>query len=151
MRFALIFPVLALMLVPLAGCGWGKYIWGPPTSRTAHAYLEGAKLPQMLQWADDDFKAEDWIAARGGNSLAVVNGFYEAGMITDQYFDDDVPVLEVGRAFIELSHQDQWRVVTFMDEVFGITASHPDGVILIYFDPGRIPVGLYTAKGLQLQ
>ena len=130
---------------------FGKFIWGPPKSDFVRPYLEEAKLPHNSQWADDEWSPQDWIDARGGSVIAVVNGFYSAGIIKDQYFDDDVPVLEVGQTFIDLSGQEQRRVVAFMDDVFGVTSSSKAGVIEIEFHDDNKSVGLFTKDGLQLQ
>ena len=80
---------------------------------------------------------------------AVIDGFYSSGIVTDQYSDDDIPVLEVGQRFLELSDQDKRRVAMFIDDTFGITKAH--GLFLIYFHKHETPVGLFTSEGLQLQ
>ena len=130
----------------------GKYIWGPPRSEYVRPYLEEAKLPHNSRWADDEWSPQDWIDSRGGNAVNVVNGFYEAGIISDQYMDDDIPVLEVGQGFLELGAQDKRRVVAFIDEVFGVTKHGNPPVIMIYFhDRKETPVGVFNAQGLQLQ
>ena len=71
----------------------------------------------------------------------------------DQYFDDEIPVLEVGQNFLELGAQDKRRVVAFVDEIFGVTKFSQAGVILIYIqaDKTEKPVGVFTVQGLQLQ
>ena len=129
----------------------GDYIWGPPSTDIVQPYLEGAKIPHNARWADDVWSPQDWIDSRNGNALAVVNGFYTAEIVTDQYFDDDVPVLEVGQGFLELGAQEKRRVVKFMDEVYGVTAFAETPVILIYFYKGDELVGVFTEEGLQLQ
>ena len=131
---------------------FGKYIWGPPKSEMIRPYLEEAKIPHNARWADDEWSPQDWIDSRGGNAVTVVNGLYEAGIISDQYFDDDIPVLEVGQEFLKLGAQDKRRVVAFIDEVFGVTKYANPPVIMIYFhDKKNTPVGVFNAQGLQLQ
>lgn len=161
MKFFLILQVVVLVLCPVfipaasaqsmkAGfSSFTKWIWGPPDSSSVRPYLEGAKLPHNSQWADDEWTPQAWIDSRGSAS-AVIEGFYEAGIITDQYTDGDVPVLEVGQKFLELSGQDKRRVVAFFDDTFGISRSG-QGVLKVVFEKGDIPVGLFTAEGLQLQ
>jgi len=164
MRYFIVFQVfimfLGVVLAPdSASAGdvgraignFTKYIWGPPQSDVVRPYLEDAKIPHNARWADDEWSPKDWVDARGGDAVAVVNGFYSAGIIADQYFDDDVPVLEVGQGFLDLGAQDKRRVVAFMDEVFGVTKFAETPVILIYFHKRDKPIGVFTAQGLQLQ
>jgi len=129
----------------------GKELWGPPNSSFVRPHLEEAKLPHNSRWADDEWTPQDWIDSRGGDAVTVVNGLYEAGIISDQYFDGGIPVLEVGQGFLDLGAQDKRRVVAFIDEVFGVTKFAEPGVIMIYFRNDDEPVGLFNAQGLQLQ
>lgn len=130
-----------------------NFIWGVPEHPGVKPYLEDAKLPHNSRWADDEWEPQDWIESRGGNPMNVINGFYDAGIITDQYFDDDIPVLEVGQTFIELGAKDKRRVVAFIDDVFGVTQNTKAGVIVIYLDHkgGDVPIGEFNKNGLQLQ
>lgn len=159
MRSFIVFQIVTVLFFGIFAAsashasGIGDYIWGPPQSDFVRPYLEKAKLPHNSRWADDEWTPQDWIESRGGNAIAVINGFYEAGIISDQYFDDDVPVLEVGQNFLELGAKEKRRVVAFVDDVFGVTKFSQAGVILIYFqaDKKDEPVGLFSAQGLQLQ
>lgn len=155
MRFFVFFQLFSLILLPFsfsanASSLW-DYIWGPPDHNEVRPYLEEAKVPHNSRWADDEWTPQDWVDARGGDAISVVNGFYDAGIIHDQYFDDDVPVLEVGHRFLELGSQDQRRVVAFMDDVFNVTSSTPAGVINICLEHESEYIGQFSADGLQLQ
>jgi hypothetical protein len=154
MRFITVFQYVALMALafaaqPALAQNLSKYIWGPPNTNPVRPYLEEAKIPHNSQWADDQWRPQDWIDSRGGSAAAVIDGFYESGIITDQYTDGDIPVLEVGQRFLELSDQDKRRVAAFVDETFGITRQ--SGLFLINFHKNDTPVGVFTAQGLQLQ
>ncbi len=157
MRNFMVFQVLIAMVFTVLGASTGfasdlgEYIWGPPKSDFVRPHLEEAKLPHNSRWADDEWTPQDWINSRGGSAVAVINGFYEAGIISDQYFDDEMPVLEVGQNFLELGAQDKRRVVAFVDEVFGVTKISEAGVILILFHEKDKPIGVFNAQGLQLQ
>jgi hypothetical protein len=129
---------------------WGKFIWGPPNTDPVRPHLETAKVPNNAQWDDDPWTPQDWIETRG-SAAAVIDGFYAAGIITDQYLDDDIPVLEVGQNFIELSPQEKRRVAAFVDLAYGVTASSARGYMLISFHNDDEPVGIYNRDGLQLQ
>lgn len=126
----------------------GKFIWGPPNVDPVRPYLQEAKLPQNSQWAEDAWTPQDWIDSRG-SAAAVIDGFYNAGIITDQYTDDNIPVLEVGQKFLELSDQEKRRVVAFMDDAFGVTEN--EGIFMLYYYKHDVPVGVFGADGLQLQ
>lgn len=157
MRYFMIFQMfmlffLAAFVPSIASAGGlSKYIWGPPQSDFVRPYLETAKLPHNARWAEDEWISQDWVDARGGNPVDVVNGFYRAGIVTDQYFEDEIPVLEVGQGFIDLGSQDKRRVLAFMDEVFGVTKSEGVKVILVYSHKHNKLLGVFTAHGLQLQ
>ena len=139
-----------------------KFIWGPPTHDETRLYINEAKWPHNSQWANDQWSPQDWIDARGGNAMAVVNGFYSAGIINDQYFaGDDVPVLEVGQRFFDLSDLDKQRVSAFIDHVFGVTRSdNGHGAFRLVFVEDsyfwglwkeKRDIGLFTAQGVQIQ
>ena len=130
---------------------WDYFIWGMPDHQDVRPYLEEAKIPHNSQWADDEWEPQDWVDSRGGNPMAVINGFYDAGIITDQYFDDEKPVLEVGQTFLDLGSKDKRRVVAFVDEVFGVTKFSEAGTIFIYFHEDDLPIGEFNKGGLQLQ
>ncbi len=167
MRFIKVFQLVMFFLLGVsvnAGMGFARdSIWGAPQDYTVRPFLEEAKLPHNSRWADDEWSPQDWIDSRGGSVVAVVDGFYRADIVVDQYVDDDVPVLEVGQGFLDLGAQDQRRVVAFMDEVFGVTKFATPGIILVLFhrqdkswlhgliegDTERI--GVFDANGLQLQ
>lgn len=162
MRFIPVFQLVAMILcfTPVQAAyaqsmkagfaSFGKWIWGPPDSEAVRPYLESARLPHNSQWADDEWTPQAWIDSRG-SATAVIEGLYEADIITGQYTDGEIPVLEVGQRFLELSGQDKRRVVAFFDDTFGITRSGPGGVLKVILDKGDVPLGLFTAKGLQLQ
>lgn len=177
MRFSYVFQVLAVSLAlssaaPVyAGLDdayvpqdesmmkYGKYFWGKSTHDVTRPYLNEAKVPHNSKWADDSWSPQDWIDARGGDPMAVINGFYEAGIIEDQYVDD-VPVLAVGRPFLELSGQEKRRVTAFFDYVFEITTAADNGVFnvvllgdkkLFGLTRDQIDLGYFNASGLYLQ
>lgn len=174
---AVVFGFVMISALGLAGCSGGqrdgtpysykefkkdakvsaKYIWGPVKHPETRHYLETADFSHTSQWENDDWKPQDWIVERGGSAMAVINGLYDAGIILDQYVEDDVPVLEVGQAYVEhLSSFDQRRVAAFVDHVFSITTHNPAGSFRIVFNPPppekrKRDIGLFTANGLQLQ
>ncbi|MCC6597554.1 MAG: hypothetical protein IT559_02045 [Alphaproteobacteria bacterium] len=161
MRFFFIFQVIAALFVTISPpaaqaqsvkaelAQFGKWIWGPPSADPTRPYLEGARLPNNSQWAEDEWTPQAWIDSRG-SAAAVIEGFYETDIITDQYTDGDTPVLEVGQRFLDLSGQDKRRVAAFFDDTFGITNTEK-GLFLIRFEKRSVPVGIFTKQGLQLQ
>ena len=154
MRFFLLFQVLTISLFAhnaYAAESLLKYIWGPPSHSDVRPYLREAKLPHNSQWADDEWRPQDWIDSRGGSPVKVMNGLYESRVIKDQYFDGDVPVLEVGQEFLLLSTRDQARVLAFVDDVYKVTSTHPAGIISICLDHADQTIGVFTKDGLQVQ
>ena len=158
MRFSYVFQCLAVFMLLASpafadslGLGsLGKLIWGPPNHNESRPYLNEAKIPHNSQWADDEWSPQDWIETRG-SPKAVIDGFYATGVVTDQYFDEDVPVLEVGDRFMDLSPQDMHRVTAFFDHAYGVTSDAEAGVFMIFNHREDDPVGLFNKDGLQLQ
>ena len=114
-------------------------------------YMKGPKIPHNNQWDNDEWRPEHWVEAKG-SAQAVIDGFYDEGVIVRQY-EDKVPVLEVGKPFLRLSPPDQRRLVEFIDYAFEITQSQEHGVFYIVIDgkKGQKLLGLYSKHGLQLQ
>ena len=169
MRFSYIFHSLSFALILLmapsamalddqdtevksdgAGRFW-EGIWKRPKGTQVRPYLDEAKLPHNSQWAEDDWTPQDWVDARGGSPFNVIDGFYRADIITDQKFDKDVPVLEVGQGFLRLSAKEQRRVLAFIDDTYGVTSGSEAGVIEICLDHEGDIIGLFDKDGLQLQ
>jgi hypothetical protein len=153
MRFFYMLQIVTCLLI--AGCSahtqsGQTLIWGQPQVSSVHNVLEKTTDISTSAWAGPDWNPQGWIDSRGGSAKAVIEGFYSAGIVTDQYFKRGTPVLEVGQKFLELSREDKHRVCAFIDTVFGVTAQ--GGVFMIEFDKYyNVPVGVFTAQGLQLQ
>jgi hypothetical protein len=113
-------------------------------------HINDPKIPHNTQWDGDSWTPQDWINDRG-SSKNVLDGLYASRIITRQYVDNDIPVLEVGRGFMRLSAQDQRRVAVFVDHVFGITGNNENGLFYLHHADAGGPIGLYTKHGLQLQ
>ncbi len=158
MRFIVFFHMFIVFLAfPVhyasAELSWGKagqYIWGPPNHDETRPHVDEAKIPHNSQWADDGWDPQQWIDDRG-SAEAVINGFYNSGIVTDQYFDEDIPVLEVGQPFMDLSAQEQGRVSAFFDYVYHVTDKSERRSFLVYYHKNNEPLGVFTPSGLQLQ
>lgn len=114
-------------------------------------YLDGPKIPHNSQWNKRDWTPSDWTEQRVGGADELIADFYTAGILSDQYQDDEVPVLEVGPTFFRLSGQEQRRVLAVVDDRFQITSAQENGMFYIYHYDTRKPVGIYTAQGVQFQ
>ena len=129
-----------------------KYFFGMPDVDFERRYFKDGKNPHNNQWNGEDWHPEYWADAKGGVT-EVIDGFYDAGIIVDQY-EDDVPVLEVGKPFLQLSPPDQRRVIAFVDYAFKITETKPHGIFYVVYDDVKHAqelIGVYTVNGLQLQ
>ena len=126
---------------------WWSHHW---KDQDFKPYMDDPKMPHNTQWDDDLWTPQDWIS-HGGNAERVMDGFYKAQIVTRQYADDDMPILEVGQGFMRLSGQDQRRVVKFVDHVFGVTGNNEAGMFLINHAYSEETIGVYTRTGLQLQ
>src|SRR5690606_10323305 len=113
-------------------------------------YLENGTDPHPEQFREKNWTPAAWIRQRK-NGLALVQGFYRAGIIADQVIEDDVPVVTVGPGFYRLGGQDKRRVMASLDQVYGITAQNPRGVMLLRDWHTHLPIGTYGKSGLILQ
>ena len=113
-------------------------------------YLNDSKIRHDSQWADDQWHPQDWIDERGSVEV-VMSGFYDSRIITSQYVDDGVPVLEVGQRFVDLSDIEKRHVAAFVDYAYGVTTNAPAGLFRIQLIKRIKPLALYTKDGLQLQ
>lgn len=114
--------------------------------------LEDGKTPHNTQFADDPWTPQEWIDSRGSVS-AVVDGFYKAGIVTDQsrHWRTGVPILEVGQGFMRLSGQDKRRVAKFMDYTFQNSEGY-GGTYTLRHKASGDSIGIYnTDRGLQIQ
>lgn len=128
---------------------WG---WGPSHWKNLDfvPYLQNGKDPHNSQWNDSKWKPEHWSRQRGSDE-AVLKRFYTADVLRDQYFDEGVPVLEVGPNFYNLSGHDKIRIAEMVDSAYGITSDKTFGMFMIYDWQSKKAVGAYTQYGLQIQ
>lgn len=154
-----ILSLVALALPGRAALAESKpcwFAWWPSHWRAMNwekRHFEDAKTPIVSQWASERWTPGDWIAQSGGDGLAMVQGFYNAGIVTDQYTDDDTPVLEVGPAFFHLGGYDKRRIVAAVDQAYRVTGrkSGPKTIRVVEDRTGKT-IGYYTASsGLVLQ
>lgn len=111
-------------------------------------YLEDERHLQIPQWEDKNWYAEDWLVQRDGMSL--VSGFYDADIFRDQRTGKrNTPILVVGPNFYRLSGFDKRRVVTILDQVYGITAER-GGIFMLEDWYTQAPIGVFDKEGLRL-
>ncbi|MDB5491237.1 MAG: hypothetical protein JWO78_1086 [Micavibrio sp.] len=130
------------------GLEWWPSHWEQTTFKP---YLDQPVYPQNSQWEDKTWQPADWNAQRKGGAAELIQGFYTTGIFKRQYTDDNVPVLEVGPRFYDLSGYDKRRVLRILDEEYKITSGHENGMFTLADGRTGKPIGLYTAYGLQLQ
>jgi hypothetical protein len=121
-------------------------------------YMEPGKDPHNSQWDGINWAPADWVRQHE-SELELIEGFYHAGIIHDQYVKkawfgfghDIIPVVEVGPAFYRLGGWDKRRVAETLDSVYGITNSKTFGMfVLVDFKTGN-QIGTYTQYGLTIQ
>ena len=112
--------------------------------------MDDQKINNRALWDQDTWTPEAWIKD-AGDAKRIMRDFYAVGIVTDQYEDgDDIPVLEVGEAFLQLAGVDQRRVLAFVDHVFQITAAEENGMFYVYYAEDKSdPAGIYTKHGFQ--
>jgi len=158
MRFCLVFLsffLISTVFPPDAHAVRQKGIWGWLSDdfnpeNFNDPYLRDGQTPHAYQWDFGDWNPQDWIDARG-SAESVIKDLYKAQIISEQSEEDNIPILEVGQAFLNLSSEDQSKIVYFFDYVYGITYRDPAAVIHLEHEDTNKRIGLYTAQGLQLQ
>ena len=111
-------------------------------------YLQSNENAYDSAW-NDSWKPVDW-ADSAESAQAVIDNFYARRVLTDQFLNRDTPVLEVGQGFIDLSSQDQRRVVRFVAYAFDIDGLTGNGAMQVQLDRKDAPVGLYNRGKVQL-
>ncbi|MCB9979276.1 MAG: hypothetical protein H6862_06715 [Rhodospirillales bacterium] len=123
---------------------WTKMDW-------EKRHFEDGKTPINTQWNDVSWLPQDWIAQSNGDGMSMIQRFYDAGILSDQYLDDETPVLEVGPGFYRLGGYDKRRVIAAVDAVYHATSRAARKAIRIEDSRTGKPLGFYTASGLVLQ
>jgi hypothetical protein len=151
--FLTVFVLSSVLAAPAAYArrgSWLDYIIPPPVPKFEQPYLNDGKIPHNDRWSADTWTPQGWIDG-AGSAEYMMQDLYNSGIVTDQYESDGSPVLEVGPRFLQLSQEDQRRVVVFIDYVFNITQKAPDGVFYIRDEESEDPIGFYNQQGLHLQ
>ncbi|HNQ92796.1 MAG TPA: hypothetical protein PKI93_07690 [Alphaproteobacteria bacterium] len=113
-------------------------------------YYDNGTEPHNTQWDKSEWKPADWIEMNGGTGVDLVNRWYTANIIKSQYYDGDMPYLNVGTNFYHLSGQDKSRVMETVNYVYQITEKSPRMFYLKDPQTNRI-IGYYGNDGLILQ
>lgn len=144
MRIVSLLMVSTVISLGLTACAQA------PVKHDFKPYLADQDIRKRSLWDNDNWKPQDWIDAVGGNK-AVLNDFYDDGILTEQYTDgDNLPVLEVGETFMQLSSLDQRRVLQVVDHIFEITSSEENGSFYVYHHEKKShPLGMYNKHGFQ--
>lgn len=129
------------------GAGWPPEHW---ENQGFRPYMEPPKLTHNSQWDYDDWKSSDWLQQKD-SKMHLINGFYNADILRNQYMDDDMPVLEIGPNFYNLGGHDKRRITQMVDETFNITGDNLFGSFMLYDWQSKDPIGVYTQYGLQLK
>ena len=126
--------------------------WYPShwTNLDFEPYLENGKHPHNSQWDSVKWEPADWAQQRESGKH-VIEGFYRADIIREQYVDDEIPVLVVGPSFYLLGGHDKRRVAEMVDSVYNITDTRKNGIFMLYDWETEKAIGSYTKYGLQIQ
>lgn len=102
------------------------------------------------QWAMEEWDSSRWTSAEA-KGLAVVQRFYDSGLVTDQYRAQQGLILEVSDLFLRLSDGDKRKVAMVVADAYGVTDSAGPGGFFIEHKRTGSMIGAYTQHGLQLR
>ncbi len=156
MRFLSFFICLAVAVIGFSDAGFARKGngWSLFPKKVKELdfkpYLNEQQIRQRSLWDGDAWTPEAWIRD-AGDEKRVMRDFYEYKIVTNQYTDNrNIPVLEVGEPFVQLSGVDQRRVLEFVDYVFQITPASDNGMFYVYLKgEKKEPMGLYNQYGFQ--
>lgn len=134
--------------------GWWPGHW---KNQDFQPYYDYAKDPHNSQWENkagrpNTWTPDQWVAQRNNNGLGLIQGWYNAGILRDQYVTTFMkrPILKVGPNFYHLSGEDKRRVAATVDYVYGATSKRPGMFYLLDWGTNEF-IGYYTKDGLVLQ
>ncbi len=149
--------ILALAVMSAQGAqaaqrwvGWWPGHWQWVEYKKFNGYLENSKHTQNQQWADEDWYVQDWLS-QNQDKFKLIDGFFKSDIFREQAEDDGVPVLVVGPNFYRLGGFDKRRVVTTVDEVYGVTANGAYPVIVLKDWYTKRQIGVFNKEGLQIE
>lgn len=114
-------------------------------------YPQDAIHPHNHQWDTPPWTPAMWVAGSNTDIWGLVEGFYSADILRDQYIKGGVPILVVGPNFYRLGHYDQRRVSATVDAAYHATATPEAGFFMLYDWDSKAPIGIYDRGGLQMQ
>jgi len=136
--------------------GWGNWhhgFYNHATSRMSDfvPYETDGKHDHAIYNQSGDWKPEDW-ADQYDSVYKLIENFYGMDVIEKQYVDSGVPMLRVGTGFYHLSGKDKYRLMKYLDYVYGMEKSNRDAYFRIEDWYTKKVIGVYTSRyGLQLQ
>ena len=113
-------------------------------------YMYDGKSRHNTQWDYRGWQPDDWVSQRD-SGLQLIEGWYTAGILVDQYHSHKVPVLEVGQGFYDLGGFDKRRVAEVVDSVYQITSTGQNSIFRIRDAGTGKYIGLYSRHGLMLE
>ena len=136
--------------------GW---LWWPSHwyNQDFQPYYEDAIGPHNSQWDWQDTMPEEdlwtpakWIEASGGNGQQLVQKWFTADILREDYVKDGKARVVVGPNFYHLGGLDKERVMRTLDSVYHVTSKNSQMFYLEDFRTHKV-VGIYSKDGLDLQ
>jgi len=154
---AIIGAFLSITTYAWAGAKPTRFFWlSPHWDQGYSPYIEDSRISHNSRWEQDEWTPQDWVKNHGSTD-AVIGALTKAHIISE--FDNTpflskwrgnpenhkLPVLKVGYGFQHLSSLEKRRVVQFVDYAYDV-----QGAMVLKDAKTRVPVGIYTELGLQL-
>ena len=160
MRKTLALTGIILLALTAAAEAKPKFLgfWWPSHWRDQdfQPYYEESIGPHNTQWDDNSLSDKNWTPIEwarmdGGNGQRLVQKWFNADILRDDYMKKGVAHIVVGPNFYHLGGSDKRRVMETLDAVYKLTAKSPKMFLIEDWRTDRV-IGEYTANnGLSLQ
>ena len=136
--------------------GWGQWhggLYDHYNSRNSDfiPYAETGRNEHTVYKQNVNWKPEDW-ASQYDNIYKPIENFYKMDVIEKQYVKKKNPILVVGSGFYHLSGKDKYKLMKYLDYVYGLGKTDENAYFRIEDWYSENIIGIYTSKyGLQLQ
>lgn len=151
-------PLLIMILFVLGAAGNAQAdskillntFWplGHSEAQDLQPYIDPPLIQHNLRYKRENWQPQHWTAPNQ-DAQDVVQSLFDSGVLVERGEDcDDIPVLEVGEAFLHLSAREQIRIARLIDYAYGMT--NTGGMYYLTYRSSCQKIGVFTTRGLHM-